>query len=123
MEPARREAGGIFVHPGPLMNHTRIVIILLGLGAIWALFRLGGGESGMLVAQPRETPSGASFTMDRTFRCTSCGLTIPATTEEITRRVDAGQGVTDPKTFREFFTCDREGTPTLELIIDVKPKS
>ena len=105
------------------MNRTRIAIALLSLGAIWSLLRLVGGESGVLIAKPRETPSGASFTMTRTFTCSSCGLTFPATTEEITRRSDAGQGVTDPKTFREYFICDREGTQTLELIIDVKPKS
>jgi hypothetical protein len=104
------------------MNRTRIVILLLSLGAIWALFRLGGGESGVLISQPRETPSGASFVMTRTFKCTSCDLTFPATTEEITRRADSGQGVTDPKTFREYFICDREKTQTLELIIDVTPK-
>lgn len=104
------------------MNRTRIGIGLLIAGAVWALLRLGGGESGILLVQPRETPSGASFTMTRTFTCSSCGLTFPATTEEITRRSDAGQGVTDPKTFREYFVCDREGTQTLELIIDVKPK-
>ena len=50
------------------------------------------------------------------------GLTFAATTEEITRRADAGQGYTDPKTFREYFVCDREKTQTLELIIDVRPK-
>lgn len=104
------------------MNRTHIIIALMSLGAIWSLLRLAGGGAGFLVAKPRETPSGASFTMTRMFSCSSCGLTLPATTEEITRRADAGQGVTDPKTFREYFICDREGTQTLELIIDVKPK-
>ena len=105
------------------MNRTLITVILLCLGAIWALLRLGaGGESGPLSGRPQETPAGASFTMTRTFTCTSCGLTFAATTEEITRRADAGQGYTDPKTFREYFVCDREKTQTLELIIDVRPK-
>ncbi len=104
------------------MNRTHITIGLLGVMAIWALFRLGGGKAGVLLATPSETPRGASFTMTRTFVCSSCGLTFPATTEEITRRADAGEGITDPKTFREYFVCDREGTHTLELVIDVNAK-
>ena len=104
------------------MSFSRTLAYLaLGIGLVWALFRLGGeAMSGM--GFRRENPEGASFTMTRTFVCRKCGYTLPATPEEITRRIEAGQARMSPETGMQIFICDREGTPTLELVIDAKPK-
>jgi hypothetical protein len=104
------------------MSGTRTLLIAgLVIGALWAVVRLGG-EAVRAVGSNRENPRGSSFTMTRTFVCRSCGYTLPATAEEITRRTEAGQTRMVPETGMQVYVCDREGTPTLELVIDAKPK-
>ncbi len=101
--------------------HRILAYLALGIGLIWAILRLGGEVMGG-VGGRRENPDGSSFTMTRTFVCRNCGYTLPATPEEITRRIEAGQARMSPETGMQIFICDREGTPTLELVIDAKPK-
>ena len=105
------------------MNIFRgLIISSFVLGIVWALSRLGG-EAVQAVGGKRENPRGSSFHMTRTFVCQSCGDTFPATPEEMTRRMDAQERVYPPDVSpdRTFFICEREGTPTLELIIDAQP--
>ena len=103
------------------MSPFRLVLgVALGSGAVWALVRLGH-ESGMLAPRKRENPKGASFTMTRTLVCRNCGMSIPATPEELERRYASGQARPSPDGSTQVFICDRDGTPTLELVYDVKP--
>ena len=104
------------------MSPARILLIAgLVIGAAWAVVRLGG-EAVRMVAPAQENPRGSAFTMTRTFVCRSCGYSIPATPEEITRRTQAGQTRPVADGSSQMYLCDREGTPTLELVIDAKPK-
>ena len=104
------------------MSPARMILIAgLVIGAVWAVVRLGGEVVGM-VGSTKENPRGSSFTMTRNFVCRSCGYTVPATPEEITRRIEAGQTRLAADGSTQVYLCDREGTPTLELIIDAKPK-
>lgn len=104
------------------MSPVRILLASgLVIGALWAVVRLGG-EVGVLAGPKRENSRGFSFQMTRTFVCRSCGYQVPATPEEITRRIEAGQARFVPETSTQVYLCDREGTPTLELVIDAKPK-
>ena len=98
-----------------------LIIALLVLGSIWAVVRLGG-EVGLAGGGRRENPKGAPFTMTRTLVCRNCGLSIPATPEELERRYAAGQARPSPDGSTQVFVCDRDGTPTLELVFDVKPR-
>ena len=98
-----------------------LIIVLLVLGSLWAALRLGR-EAGVVGGARREIPKGAPFTMTRTLVCRNCGLSIPATPEELERRYAAGQARPSPDGSTQVFVCDRDGTPTLELVYDVKPK-
>lgn len=104
------------------MAKSRILLIAgFVIGALWAVARLGGEVAGAVGAR-KENPRGSSFTMTRTFVCRSCGYTLPATPEDITRRIEEGRTRLAEDGSTQVYLCDREGTPTMELVIDAKPK-
>lgn len=104
------------------MSRSRIFLIAgFVIGAVWAVARLGG-EVARLAGSTKENPRGSSFVMTRTFVCRSCGFTLPATPEDITRRIEEGRTRLAADGSTQVFLCDREGTPTMELVIDAKPK-
>ena len=104
------------------MSRSRILLIPgLVVGTLWAVARLGG-EVVRVAGSTKENPRGSSFTMTRTFVCRSCGYSLPATPEDITRRIEAGRTSLASDGCTQVFLCDREGTPTMELVIDAKPK-
>ncbi|MFO1489335.1 MAG: hypothetical protein U1F77_09215 [Kiritimatiellia bacterium] len=98
-----------------------LLIAVLVLGSLWAVLHLGR-EAGVVGGGRRETPRGAPFTMTRTLVCRNCGLSIPATPEELERRYASGQARPGPDGSTQVFLCDRDRTPTLELVYDVKPR-